>query len=134
MLKNTRISGLKFCFICFSAEHVHRTRRCPVAIFVKICCRDEKDVEILPGNILSEGKKMRTSSEIVLQFWSHSRYINYSLQRLGNASVYSPFVPYQALPGKRRSLVSRSTFKMAATFDREILYPLYASRLAKETA
>lgn len=134
MLKNTRISGLKFCFICFSAEHVHGTRRCPVAIFVKICCRDENDVEILPGNILSEGKKMRTSSEIVLQFWSHSRYIDYSLQRLGNGSVYSPFVPYQALPGKRRSLVSRSTFKMAATFDREILYPLYASRLAKETA
>ena len=23
MLKNTGISGLKFCFICFSAEHVN---------------------------------------------------------------------------------------------------------------
>ena len=92
MLKNTRISELKFCFICFSAEHVHRTRRCPVAIFVKICRRDEKDVEILPGNILSEGKKMRTSSEIVLQFWSHSSSIDYSFQRLGNASVLGSII------------------------------------------
>ena len=65
-------------------------------IFVKICCRDEKDVEILPGNILSEGKKMRTSSEMVLQFWSHSRYIDYSSQRVGNtiyAVCLKPFVP-----------------------------------------
>lgn len=110
-----------------------------MAIFVKICCRDEKDVKILPGNILSEGKKMRTSSEIVLQFWSPSRYIDYSLQRVGNtiyavcfgASVLDTLC---SLPGSIRQEKEprfQITFKMAAMFDREILYPLYASRLAK---
>ena len=100
MLKNTRISGLKFCFICFSAEHVNNPNTVlgdALWIFSsKFVGRDEKDVEILPGNILSEGKKMRTSSEMVLQFWSHSRYIDYSSQGVGN-TIYAvclrPFVP-----------------------------------------
>ena len=74
MCKNTRISGLKFGLIAsllnMSTSPILYSEM-PGAIF---CCRDDKDVKILPGNILSEGKKMRTSWEIVLQFWSHSRY------------------------------------------------------------
>ena len=74
MFKNTRISGLKFVLIA-SLLNMSTSptlySEMPWAIF---CCRDDKDVKILPENILSEGKKMRTSWEIVLQFWSHSRY------------------------------------------------------------
>ena len=74
MCKNTRISGLKFGLIT-SLLNMSTSptlySEMPGAIF---CFRDDKDVKILPGNILSEGKKMRTSWEIVLQFWSHSRY------------------------------------------------------------
>ena len=61
MCKNTRISGLKFGLIT-SLLNMSTSptlySEMPGAIF---CFRDDKDVKILPGNILSEGKKMRTS-------------------------------------------------------------------------
>ena len=74
MCKNTRISGLKFGLIASLLNMSTSPTLYSEMPWVIFCCRDDKDVKILPGNILSEGKKMRTSWEIVLQFWSHSRY------------------------------------------------------------
>ena len=74
MCKNTRISGLKSGLIASQLNMSTSSTLYSEMPWVIFCCRDDKDVEILPGNILSEGKKMRTSWEIVLQFWSHSRY------------------------------------------------------------
>ena len=74
MCKNTRISGLKFGLIASQLNMSTSPTLYSEMPWVIFCCREDKDVKILPGNILSEGKKMRTSWEIVLQFWSHSRY------------------------------------------------------------
>ena len=74
MCKNTRISGLRFGLYASLLNMSTSPTLYSEMPWVIFCCRDDKDVKILPGNILSEGKKMRTSWEIVLQFWSHSRY------------------------------------------------------------
>ena len=74
MCKNTRISGLQFGLIASLLNMSTSSTLYSEMPWVIFCCRDDKDVKILPGNILSEGKKMRTSWEIVLQFWIHSRY------------------------------------------------------------
>ena len=61
MCKNTRISGLKSGLIASQLNMSTSSTLYSEMPWVIFCCRDDKDVEILPGNILSEGKKMRTS-------------------------------------------------------------------------
>lgn len=133
MCKNTRISGLKVVLIA-SLLNVSTSptlySEMPWAIF---CCRDDKDVKILPG-ISSRKVKKCTPLEKLFYSFGATAGIDCSLQSKQNYLccvlrietvctngvnyVPAPFVPYQALPGKKRSLVSRPTFKMAARFDR----------------
>ena len=57
MCKNTRISGLKSGLIASQLNMSTSSTLYSEMPWVIFCCRDDKDVEILPGNILSEGKK-----------------------------------------------------------------------------
>lgn len=56
MCKNTRIFGLKFCFSCFSAEHVNKPNTV-LGDAPWLFSLNKKDVKILPENIPLEDKK-----------------------------------------------------------------------------
>lgn len=147
MFKNTLISGLKFCFICFSAEHVNNPNTVlgdALWLFsLKFVVVMRKTWKFSPE---ISSRKVKKCAPLQRQFYSFGApagtltILYRSLQRVGNASYAVCFLCASvldtlcSLPGSIRQEKEprfQITFKMAAMFDREILYPLYASRLAK---
>ena len=110
MCKNTRISGLKFGLIASLLNMSTSPTLYSEIPWVIFCCRDDKDVKILPGNILSEGKKCAPLEKLFYSFGATAG-IDCSLQRVGK-TIYAVCYETGADPGfslGRGALVSCST-------------------------